>query len=126
MIQNYNGTSVVGPDGNQIGSVERTYDDADGNAQFVEVKIGTLLAKHRLVPVSGLAPDGDGLQIPYDKETVEASPNASDAGDTLNGDLLVAARQYYDGLASSDAVGDDDAASETDDSEATGAVPADA
>ena|SRR5579875_3135624 len=99
MIQDYTGTTVIDAAGNQIGSVERTYDDADGNARFVEVKIGTLLAKHRLVPVAGLAPDGDTIQVPYDKATIESSPNASDAGDTLNGSLLDQAQAYYDGLA---------------------------
>ena len=98
MIQDYTGTTVTDSDGNQIGSVERTYDDADGNARFVEIKIGTLLAKHRLVPVAGIAPDGDTLQVPYDKGTIEASPDASDAGDTLNGSLLDQAQAYYDGL----------------------------
>jgi hypothetical protein len=98
MIQDYDGAGVVDPAGNAIGTVERTYNDTQGVARFVEVKIGTLFAKHRLVPVDQASFADGTLTVPFTRGLVEDSPDAGPAGDVLDGNLMQSAGDYYDGL----------------------------
>ena len=63
--------------GTSVGKVERTYVDDVGTPRYVEVKFGTLLPKHRLIPANEAQLRDDGLLlVPYDKETIEGSPDA--------------------------------------------------
>lgn len=98
MVQDYDGAGVVDPAGSPIGTVERTYDDSQGMARFVEVKIGALFGKHRLVPVEQASFADGTLTVPFTKPIVEDSPDAGSAGDTLDGNLMQAAQDYYDSL----------------------------
>jgi PRC-barrel domain protein len=95
MLQDYDGATVVDDVGARIGYVERTYVDDGGTVQFVAVKLGSLLAKHRLVPASAARAADNGLIVPYARETIVESPDASKAGDTLEGTLLAQVRAYY-------------------------------
>src|SRR5918997_2567129 len=97
MIEGYNGTAVVDAAGEKIGTIERSYVDEDGAVQMVSVKLGKLFAKHRLVPVDGLHPQGDTLRIPYTKQLVEEAPDV-DADDDVGGDALTRVRLHYDTL----------------------------
>lgn len=94
-LQDYDGVTVVDEAGTRIGYVERTYVDDGGTVQFVAVKLGSLLAKHRLVPASAARVAENALAVPYARETIAESPNASKAGDTLEGTLLARVRAYY-------------------------------
>ncbi len=94
MIEDYNGTTVVDAAGEKIGTVERSYVNDDGVVQVVSVKLGKLFAKHRLVPVDGLQPADDTLQLPYPKALVEAAPEV-DADDDLSGAALAQVRRHY-------------------------------
>lgn len=100
MLQDYDGSRVVDPDGNVIGTVERTYDDQVGVARYIEIKIGSLLAKHRLVPLENVQFDDNTLTVPYTKAIIEDGPDASSLKETLDGDTLQAAADYYDTLRS--------------------------
>ncbi|MDQ2743278.1 MAG: PRC-barrel domain-containing protein [Chloroflexota bacterium] len=95
MIQDHDGTDIIGANGEKIGTVERTYDDAEGRPNLVEVKIGAIVHKHRLLPLANATPVDAGLRVPYTKSMVENSPDASDADGTLSGDLLQQVRSYY-------------------------------
>jgi hypothetical protein len=97
MSDDFNGSQVIDANADDVGAVEESYEDASGTIRFVKVKIGSLLAKHRLVPVEGAEQTDDGLQVPYTKDAIEHSPDASEAGDLLEGDLLEQARAYYAG-----------------------------
>ena len=94
MIDDLDGAKVVDATGEQIGTVERSYVDDGGAVQLVAVKLGTLFAKHRLVPVEG-AGRGDGvLTIPYAKQLVEDAPEA-DGEDELDSTILERVRAHY-------------------------------
>ncbi len=94
MVQDYDGATVVDATGEAIGTVERSYVDDAGAVRMVRVKLGKLFAKHRLVPVDGLRPQGDTLRIPYLKQLVEEAPEV-DAADDLAGDGLERVRLHY-------------------------------
>jgi hypothetical protein len=94
MIEDYNGATVVDATGERIGTVERSYVNDDGLVQVISVKLGTLFAKHRLVPGDGLRPQDDTLHLPYTKAVIEAAP-AIEVDDDLAGEALVQVRQHY-------------------------------
>ncbi|MBV9282642.1 MAG: DUF2382 domain-containing protein [Chloroflexi bacterium] len=118
MIEDYDGADLVDAGNGRIGKVERSYVDDTGRVRFVEVKMGGLRAKHRLVPTDQVERSGDALKVPFEKEIVEKSPDASSAGDTLEGDTLDEVRAYY-------ARGGDQGTANSEIAEETGAVPAD-
>jgi hypothetical protein len=95
MIEDYDGADLLDATGERIGTVERSYVDDGGTVRFVEVKMGGLRAKHRLVPADRLERTDDALRAPFGKDVVEASPDASAAGDTLEGRTLDEVRSYY-------------------------------
>jgi hypothetical protein len=126
-LQDYDGADLLSGDGDKIGTVERSYVDGTGYARFVEVKIGTLLAKHRLVPTDGAQRLDTGLQVPFSKDVVEGSPDAKEAGDDVDSDFLRSVRAYYDGAVTDDegtAAGADAGESTADDASTDGS-PAD-
>ena len=96
MVQDYNSAAVVDATGERIGTVERSYVDDAGTVRVVGIKMGTLRAKHRLVPVDAAVREKDELRIPYAKQTVEESPDV-DVDDTLEGETLERVRAYYAG-----------------------------
>jgi hypothetical protein len=114
----YDGASVLDSSGEPLGTVERTYVDDSNAARFVEVKIGTLFAKHRLIPVDDATQDDDGaLHVPFDKQTIENSPEPA-GGDALEPADLEALQQFY-GVAGG---GDEDGGAESPSSESDLAV----
>lgn len=96
-LQDFDGADVVDSNGDTVGAVERTYDDDSGVARLVEVKIGALFAKHRLIPLDNAETTDKGIQVPYDKHMIEGSPDAGSAGDTLEGSFLDSVTAYYAG-----------------------------
>jgi hypothetical protein len=96
MIQDYDGARVIDDSGDTIGTVERSYDDATGAVRYVEVKLGSLFGKHRLVPADDAEMTSDGLRLPFSKDAIMNSPDASSADDSISGDLLRSVRGYYD------------------------------
>lgn len=105
MIQGYDGAALIDSAGEKVGSVERSYVDDRGAVQLVEVKTGGIFSKHRLVPADDVEQTDDGIVVPYDKATIERSPDASDVGDTLERDALDQVRAYYAGIGSEDGTG---------------------
>lgn len=95
MTDDYDGVEVIDGAGEHIGKVERTFVDDSNAPRFVEVKFGTLLPKHRLIPssVADLTDDGE-LQVPYTKDVIEASPDAPKS-DTLEPADLDEITAYY-------------------------------
>ncbi len=106
MIQDYDGAAVIDARGERIGIVERSYVDDCGSVQFVETKIGKLRAKHRLVPATDARRTGAGLEIPYTKETVIGSPDASSVPEALKGEKLEEVRAYYAPIPTNQEVGE--------------------
>jgi uncharacterized protein (TIGR02271 family) len=89
------GATLYDVDGDEVGRVERVYPDETGTVRFVRVKMGTLLAKHRVVPIDGTQPRDGKLTAPYTKEVIENSPELSDDVDPLSGMVAEDLRAYY-------------------------------
>lgn len=97
MIHDYDDADVIDKDGQKVGPVERSFVDDSGNVRFVEVKIGTLRSKHRLIPVDDADQTSTGLRVPYTEQVIEDSPDVSSVEEDLTGDPLKRVRTYYDG-----------------------------
>jgi len=95
MIQVYDGAGVVDACGERIGTVERTYVDESETARFVAVAIGAFLPKHRLIPLDGVQHAAGTLTVPYTKDMIVESPDASSVSNTLEGELLEQVQAYY-------------------------------
>jgi len=102
----YDGAHVIDSDGENIGTVERTFAGDTGDVQYVEVKMGSLFAKHRMVPAGDADLQNDGLHVPYGKGVILSSPDVSRVEDTLDGEVLETVRDYYTNAPAADT--DDD------------------
>ena len=101
MSDGYDGVEVMDRGGAGVGKVERTYVDDSGSPRYIEVKFGTLLPRHRLVPAAEADLTEPGvLQVAYDKATIERSPDAPDS-DTLEPADLERIDTYYEGFGNS-------------------------
>lgn len=98
MNSDYDGVKVIDSDGESIGKVQRTYVDDSNTPRYVEVKIGALLPKHRLIPAPEADVTDDGsLRVAYSKDVIEGSPAAPDS-DTLEPSDLERIDSYYAGI----------------------------
>src|SRR5438270_3422620 len=109
-MQDYDGADIFDAEGNKIGHVERTYVDSSRTPTYAEVKMGTLFAKHRLVPLQNAEPQKDGLHLPLSKVEIENSPDVSGLGDGINADTLSKVDAYYTGVVNRGAGGIPEAA----------------
>lgn len=89
------GTTVYDAAGKEVGRVERAYPDGSGAVRYVRVKMGTLFARHRLVPADSSERTDAGLKLPYSKDTIESSPDLPDDVDPLSGMVSEDLRGYY-------------------------------
>lgn len=89
------GATVYDVDGDEIGRVERVYPDERGGVRFVRVKMGTLLAKHRLVPMDGAQWTDGKLTVPYTRAVIENAPELADNVDPRSEMVAEDLRGYY-------------------------------
>ena len=103
MMQTYDGADVVDALGEPVGAVERSYVDESGTIRLVEVAIGSFFPKHRLIPVADAQLTDGKLAVPYTKDVIVESPDASPTRATLEGALLERVwASYRSGLESTD------------------------
>jgi Domain of unknown function (DUF2382) len=95
MMQTYDGAKVVDAQGEPVGAVERSYVDDSGTVRLVEVAIASFFPTYRLVPVADLQLRDGRLAVPYTKDTIVESPDASVTRATLEGELLERVWAYY-------------------------------
>ncbi|MFI5758570.1 PRC and DUF2382 domain-containing protein [Streptomyces sp. NPDC051569] len=70
-----NGLTAYDKEGDKIGSIGQVYvDDRTNRPEWVTVKTGMFGMKESLVPLSGARRSGEGLHVPYPKETVKDAP----------------------------------------------------
>jgi uncharacterized protein (TIGR02271 family) len=75
-LERLRGSPVHSKDGERIGSVEKVFVDREtGQPEWIGIGTGFLGTKRVLVPVKGCTRTADGLQVPYDKDHVKASPD---------------------------------------------------
>jgi len=72
------GRHVVGPDGQELGTVDEVYlDNRTHDPEFVAVKGGLFGKRASLVPLQDSRIAGDQVRVPYDKEKVKGAPNVN-------------------------------------------------
>jgi hypothetical protein len=103
-MQTYDGAEVVDAQGEPVGAVERSYVDDSGTGELVEVAIGSFFPTYRLVPVADAQLSDGRLAVPYTKDMIVESPDASLTDATVEGELLERVWAYYGPDRSSTAV----------------------
>ena len=75
-LQQMRGAPVLDSAGDQIGKVEEIYYDVDGDRpEWIGLGTGFMGAKRVLVPVQSAQVQGDGIQVPFEKEHVKGAPD---------------------------------------------------
>jgi uncharacterized protein (TIGR02271 family) len=87
------GAQVTAADGKVIGTIEHVFqDDASGAPAWASVRAGKT---NRFVPVGAGSATGDGLNIPFDAETIMTSPRI-EAGKHMSDAQAEELLRYYD------------------------------
>jgi uncharacterized protein (TIGR02271 family) len=75
-LQQMRGAPVLDSTGDQIGKVEDIFYDADGgHPEWIGLGTGFLGTKRVLVPVQSAQVQGDGIQVPFEKDHVKGAPD---------------------------------------------------
>lgn len=91
----WRGRNVLDRSGDKIGKFEDLYLDAETDLpEWAAVRIGRLGRQQALVPLSEAIDAGDNLQVPFDKEQVEAAPEVG-AGSALSQEAEAALYGHY-------------------------------
>jgi uncharacterized protein (TIGR02271 family) len=76
------GADVYDRDGDKIGTLGQVYLDTSTNQpSWASVNTGLFGMKESLVPISEADATGDGIRVPYDKQTVKDAPNVDASAD---------------------------------------------
>ena len=74
-ILSYRGRSLMGADGEKLGTIEEIYlDSQSGRPEWALINTGLFGTKHSFVPIQQASGDGDDLRVPFDKDTVKDAP----------------------------------------------------
>jgi sporulation protein YlmC with PRC-barrel domain len=77
-----NGATVIGGDGQKVGSVDAVYyDNGTDRPEWVAVRSGLLGSRVTLVPISRTDHVGDQVRIPFDKVQLRNAPHHDPSGD---------------------------------------------
>jgi uncharacterized protein (TIGR02271 family) len=78
-LQQMRGAPVLDSTGDQIGKVEEIFYDVDGDRpEWIGLGTGFLGTKRVLVPVQSAQVQGDGIQVPFEKDHVKGAPDIDD------------------------------------------------
>jgi len=90
-----NGTTVIGGDGQKLGSVDAVYyHNATDRAEWVAVRSGLLGTRVTLVPLRRADYSGDELRVPFDKVQLRNAPH-HDPGNELSSADEADLYRYY-------------------------------
>ena len=90
-----NGATVIGGDGQRLGSVDAVYyDNATDRAEWVAVRSGLLGTRITLVPLRRADYTGDELRVPFDKVQLRNAPH-HDPGNELSSADEADLYRYY-------------------------------
>ena len=91
------GATVIGSDGDKIGTVGQVYVDPDtGRANWITVRTGLFGMRESFVPLDAAEQTGDEIRVPYSKEFVKDAPNIDHEG-ALEEDETDNLYSYYGG-----------------------------
>ncbi len=109
MLTGWIGCTAVDRDGDEIGEVSGLYaDEETDEVTWMAISTGLFGRKTSLVPVAGAAPDGDKVQVPYEKAVIKEAPNV-DPDEMLEPEEEDRLYRHY-GLEMGNGAGDDAAA----------------
>ncbi|GIJ51841.1 hypothetical protein Val02_87270 [Virgisporangium aliadipatigenens] len=74
-VSDLRGADVLDRQGEKIGRLGQLYTDPAGQPAWATVQTGWFGLRESLVPLYGAQWTTEGLQVPYDKETVKDAPN---------------------------------------------------
>lgn len=115
------GKTVVGGDGDKLGTVEDVYlDNASGEPAWLAVKTGLFGSRRTFVPLREARMAGDDLQVPYDADVVKGAPHVDVDGELTPEEEDRLYRHYDDRFA--DGGGDADAHADADADADAGAI----
>src|SRR6201996_7312550 len=78
----WNGRTVVDPDGDKIGKVDQVYlDTATGEPEWLAVNTGLFGTKTNFVPLQGATPAGGDVRGAYGKDEVKDAPGIEPDGE---------------------------------------------
>ena len=90
------GGSVVGQDGNKIGSIGQVYlDDRSSQPAWVTTKTGMFGNSETFVPLDEARIEGDDVVVPYAKDTVKDAPRVGDSDGHLEEHQEAELYRYY-------------------------------
>lgn len=90
-----NGRTVIGADGEKIGTVEDVYLDSGSNRpEWVAIKTGWFGRNISLVPIAEAKEAGGDLQVPFDKDRVSSAPHQDPGQDLSEMDEQALYRHY--------------------------------
>ncbi len=76
------GATAYDSDGGKIGKIGQVYlDNSTGEPAWATVNTGLFGMSESFVPLQEASLSGDGLRVPYDKETVKNAPNIESDGE---------------------------------------------
>ena len=71
----WQGRSVIGEDGEEIGSVKQVYvDQQTGKPEWATVSSGLFGMKSHFVPLAGATPAGENVRVPVTKDQIQSAP----------------------------------------------------
>lgn len=87
--------TVVGPDGEKIGTVGQIYvDDATGDPNWVTANTGLFGLKETFIPLDAAEATDDEIRVPYTKDQVKDAPNLDPNGH-INEEEQDSLYEYY-------------------------------
>ncbi|MGC5223827.1 DUF2382 domain-containing protein [Micromonospora sp. DT81.3] len=91
------GSTVIGSDGDKIGTVGQVYVDPDtGRPNWITVRTGLFGMRESFVPLDAAEQTGDDIRVPYSKDFVKDAPNIDHEG-ALEEDETDNLYSYYGG-----------------------------
>jgi uncharacterized protein (TIGR02271 family) len=94
-VQDWEGQTLVGPDGNKIGKIDAIYlDDQTGEPEWALVNTGLFGTRSSFVPIAEARGTGDGVAVPYDKDLVKDAPSVEEDGHLSRDEEATLFRHY--------------------------------
>ena len=94
-ILSYRGQPLVGSDGEKLGTISEIYlDTRSERPEWALINTGLFGTKHSFVPIQQAEARDDGLQVPFDKETVKDAPTVEPDGELSSQEEAALYRHY--------------------------------
>ena len=94
-VRSWRGQDLRGTDGEKIGTIEEIYLDAETREpEWALVTTGLFGTKQSFVPLREAAPSGEGVSVPFGKDTVKDSPRMDPDGQLSHSEEAELYRHY--------------------------------